>query len=89
MLRISRIEDGAAGPSIKLEGKLLAPWVAEIEAACQEANRNHGRSRLDLSAVTFVDADGLCLLERLAASGAELVHCNHFVATLLHREATP
>lgn len=89
MLRITRVENGAEGPTIKLEGKLLAPWIAEIEAACQAAAVAHGRPRLDLSAVTYVDADSIGLLARLAAGGAELAHCNHFVATLLHGEVKP
>jgi anti-anti-sigma regulatory factor len=87
MLRITHIEGCQSGPTIKLEGKLLAPWTTEVRAACQAAAEGQPRPRLDLSAVTYVDADGMRLLEELAQGGMELANCSHFIATLLHREA--
>lgn len=87
MLRITQVESRSDGPTIKLEGKLLAPWASEIKVACQAIRNRHDQPRLDLSAVTYVDADGIRLLEELAASGVELAHYSHFVATLLHRGA--
>ena len=87
MLRITQVESLAAGPTVKLEGKLLGPWVLEVRAACQQAAAARGHSRLDLSAVTYVDSDGEKLLDELLSSGTELVDCSRFIAALLHREA--
>jgi len=87
MLRITRVESQTNGPTIKLEGKLLGPWTQEVRSACQAAAEVNGRSRLDLSALTFVDAEGVKLLAELLAGGIELADCSHFVATLMHWEA--
>jgi hypothetical protein len=87
MLRITRVESQTNGPTIKLEGKLLAPWTDEVRVACQRAAHAAGRPRLDLSAVTFVDGEGAKLLAELIADGSELADCSHFVATLMHWEA--
>ena len=87
MLRITRVESQTRGPTIQLEGKLLAPWTEEVRLACRTAGDPHVRPRLDLSAVTFVDAEGRKLLTELIAGGVELADCSHFVATLMHWEA--
>lgn len=59
--------------TLELEGKLVGPWVPEVEA-CWEAER--GKSPefyVDLAGVSFVDAEGRALLIRLHQAGAVLV----------------
>jgi len=58
-----------------LEGSLSGPWVAEVELAWQGAtvDRQPGEIRVDLSDVTFVSNEGKQLLERMCASGTEIV----------------
>lgn len=58
-----------------LEGSLSGPWVAEVERAWHGAtvDRQPGKIRVDLSDVTFVSDEGKQLLERICASGAEIV----------------
>ena len=58
-----------------LEGKLVGPWVQELEL-CWRAAVGTPLSypvRVDLSAVTFIDAPGKALLAQLYREGAELV----------------
>jgi hypothetical protein len=56
----------------QLEGKLAGPWVQELER-CWRSAPGTRRSCVDLSSVTFIDADGKALLGQLHREGAELV----------------
>jgi len=58
-----------------LEGRLTGPWVRELELSWRSAD---GTSqihpmRVDLSSVTFIDAEGKALLTRMCREGAQLV----------------
>jgi len=85
MLRITRLlKDGTVW--LRLEGKLAAEWVTECRDACA-GDLTHGRRpSLDLSAVTFVDRDGVQLLRQLAQEGVAIPLRSNFVAELLNLE---
>jgi hypothetical protein len=57
---------------VKLEGKLVGPWVKELEAVWQEIEPGKSAT-VSLEAVTFIDDQGKDLLARMQESGAELV----------------
>jgi hypothetical protein len=82
MLRIIRIDHSGAGPTIRLEGKLLTLWVEEVDAVCRSA----GAVTLDLSHVTFVDQAGIDLLRSLIADGVPMCACTTYIAELLDRK---
>ena len=86
MLRITRIdlEGSASNRTLKLEGKLLGPWVDELSRACEELRMPPHCLRLDLADVTFVDPIGLKLLDDLVGQGATIVGCSDFIADLLN-----
>lgn len=85
MLRItSSTKDGAAW--LKIEGKLVGPWVDECRAACMRTTNLGPRLALDLSEITFVDADGVRLLRELVEQGVEVPVRSNFVAELLRSE---
>ena len=86
MLRITRLEGHDSISTLRLEGKLLGPWVTELARSCNELPCPPNRLRLDLSAVTFVDGPGVALLRDLLARGATLAACSRLVAELLHVE---
>lgn len=71
MLKITtRREAGAL--IFQLEGKLAGPWVQELER-CWRSAPDTRRSCVDLSSVTFIDADGKALLGQMHREGAELM----------------
>jgi outer membrane protein len=74
MLRIT-IHDSASGTTFQLEGKLAGAWVGELEQCWITASSAlKGRNlAVDLTQVSFIDADGRNLLERMAGAGADLV----------------
>ena len=85
MLRVSRINSGTS-TTLKLEGKLLGPWVGELARLLGD-NSVCSPIHLDLTAVSFVDGPGAQLLRDLISSGTTIVACSSFVAELLATEA--
>jgi anti-anti-sigma regulatory factor len=74
MLRIY-IHDEVPVTSFVLEGKLIGPWVKELEKYWQSAVAvNPSRAMLvDLADVTFVDSDGRGLLARMRRKGVRFL----------------
>ncbi len=84
MLRITQMLNHKS-VLLKLEGRLLEPWIAELRSTWQRIPNNR-EIGLDLSAVTFTDADGAALLQAIIDRGARLVACSAFISQTLHRE---
>ena len=74
MLRIT-INDQAGVTSFVLEGKLVGPWVKELEQCWESAlAADPARSMLvNLAAVTFIDSEGRALLTRMRRQGVRLL----------------
>ena len=72
MLRIARVDDGGSRttPALRLEGKLLGPWVTELSRACDELRVSPNALCLDFTDVTFIDSAGLGLIHDLIRQGA-------------------
>ena len=85
MLRISQVDvrTGDSIPMLKLDGKLLGPWVEELSRACQALEVPPSRLCLNLADVTFIDSAGLALLGDLIRRGATISECTGFVEELL------
>ncbi len=83
MLRITPATRPAVATHLVLEGRLVGPWVAELQAAVMAAG-SLSRVHLDLSGVHFVDAQGLALLHRLQDQGVILQTPSPFVQELLN-----
>ncbi len=85
MLRITRsMADGAV--RLRVEGKLVGPWVDECRAACARETVEGRPLALDLADITYVDADGVQLLRELVEQGVEIPVRSRFVAELLRLE---
>ena len=72
--------------TLKLEGELLEACVGSVRDACAKGSRPSKRLRLDLAAVSYVDAPGAQLLRDLMREGIPIVACSDFVAELLELE---
>jgi anti-anti-sigma regulatory factor len=74
MLRIT-INDQPPTTSFVLEGKLVGPWVQELEKCWASASAAApARAMLvNLAAVTFIDSDGRALLARMRRRGVRLL----------------
>lgn len=61
------------GVSLVVEGRLAGPWVEELRTYCCRILDDQQRcTRIDLTGVTFIDADGKRLLTQLWQQGVEL-----------------
>ena len=74
MLKITGQRDAAPDSmSLILEGKLAGPWVEELNSYwCQMPLNQRSCTVIDLTGVTFIDANGNALLTKLWQQGAEL-----------------
>jgi hypothetical protein len=84
VLKITQLSRKGRMPTIRLEGEILAPWVAAVREACTARGRRSRRLHLDLAAVTYADAAGVQLLRDLLGEGVEIAACSSFVGELLH-----
>jgi anti-anti-sigma regulatory factor len=74
MLKITTLIH-AESTTFKLEGRLVGPWVQELERCWMSTVDMRKKHPLfvDLSAVTYVDSDGKDLLKKLHQNGVKLV----------------
>jgi hypothetical protein len=83
MLKITVIDrPTGTATGLRLEGKLLEPWLGELQAACA-ALGSAQPPELDLAAVSFVDTASARRLQDLITAGARVTACSGFVAELL------
>jgi hypothetical protein len=82
MLKIV-VEPGDGIGTVRAEGQMIGPWVAELRRSCEELVQAGVKPIVDLAGVSFVDRDGLDLLRTLGRRGVALVNCSSFVAEQL------
>ena len=87
MLKISVVE-GPRRRRLIVEGKLIAPWAAELAAACEMARADlHGRELIvDLRSVTGISPEGESVLLQLMSEKVKF-HCGVFIKEVLRQLA--
>jgi hypothetical protein len=88
MLKIAVADSSDQAITIRLEGRVIGPWVAELGRASERALARSGQLTLDLAHVSFIDQEGIALVRSLQARGAGLRNCSPFVGEQL-REVRP
>jgi ABC-type transporter Mla MlaB component len=85
MLRVLPLPPSQARPTdarLQLVGQVSGSWVTELRRVCDELLAAHGHLEIDMTEVSFVDADGLRLFDELT-NRIVLVNCALFVAAQL------
>ena len=80
MLRIEVL--GIDRHTVRAAGRLAGPWVAELSRALEELSASRS-VELDLTEVSFADADGVALLRTLRKRGSVHLRCSAFVGAQL------
>lgn len=80
MLKISETTNGKGILTLRLEGRVIGPWVEELRRICEPFLDTNDSLDLDMAEVTYADREGVVLLHRLQACGATLMNCSPFVA---------
>ena len=90
MLKISLI-DNARQRRLVVEGKLIAPWAAELRSACEKATADlHGRELvIEMKHVTAISLEGENVILELINAGIKFrcdgVFTKHVVKQLTRR----
>ena len=89
MLRIT-VQNTSGAPTVHLDGKLAGEWVKELEHVWDglSIGGQATHTTLDLSGVSFVDADGKRLLGAILQQGAKLEEPQPLVQFILNEMDT-
>jgi hypothetical protein len=84
MLKISIVENRAQRRLV-LEGKLIAPWAAELRPACEKAKADLGDRELvvEVKNLTAINQAGENVLLELMREGVKFRGCGVFTKHLL------
>jgi ABC-type transporter Mla MlaB component len=82
MLKISELS-GNRAVTLKLEGRLIGPWVGELRTTCEECLRTARRVNLDFAGVSYADREGVALMVTLRERGVGITNCAPFLAAEL------
>ena len=87
MLKISQVGKANHSVTLKLEGRVVGPWVGELRQVCETLLTEGRALKLDLADVTFADADGVAVLSGFKTRGVTLKNCSPFVEEQLRSTA--
>ena len=79
MLKISQAGSLNHCVTLKLEGRIVGPWVTELRRVCELLLAEDRELKLDLADVSYVDGGGVAALTAFKSSGAKLTNCSPFV----------
>lgn len=83
MLRIHISDAERETATIRLEGRVIGPWVDEVRRVCEGILAHGTRLVLDLSAVAFVGQEGIELFRALRERHVVFRNCSPFVGAQL------
>jgi len=83
MLKISQIGPVNHTVTLRVEGRIVGPWVAELQHSCEEVLTSDQTLKLHLAEVEFMDPQGVALLSSLRSRGVALLECPPFAAEQL------
>lgn len=78
MLKISQIGQTDHSVTLRLEGRIVGPWVTELRQSCEQILREGQSLRLELAGVEFMDADAVALLSSLRSRAVAFIECPLF-----------
>jgi anti-anti-sigma regulatory factor len=86
MFRTTEISEDEKTVTIRLDGKLIDAWVSDLEKLCMRYKDEKNKTVvLDFSGVTFIDRNGLRMLENIKDEKIKIINCSLFIQALLHK----
>ena len=79
MLKISQAGKANHSVTLKLEGRVVGPWVGELRQVCETLLTKGRPLKLDLADVTFADSSGVVALSSFKSRGVTFTNCSPFV----------
>jgi anti-anti-sigma regulatory factor len=89
MFRTTEISEDERTVTLRLDGKLVHAWVSNLEMLCLHYKDEKNKTVvLDFSGVSFIDNDGVRMLENIKDEKIKIINCSLFIQTLLHKLVT-
>ena len=79
MLKISQTGNPNHSVTLKLEGRVVGPWVVELQRVCEPLLAEDRKLKLDLADVSYLDGEGVAVLTHFKSRGVRLNNCSPFV----------
>ena len=84
MFRITEIPKDEETVTLRLEGKVIDMWIPELKRIClYHRKEKNKRVVLDFSGVTFIDDNGVRMLESIQDGRIEIINCSLLIDSLL------
>ena len=83
MLKISQVEPVNHSVTLRLEGRIIGPWVTELSQTCEQVLVSGRPLTLQLADVEFMDGGGVALLTALRSRGVSITDLPPFIAEQL------
>lgn len=75
MLRITETDVTVDGTKLRLDGKLVGPWVRELRLVCEPMLAKGEQIQVDCGGISSIDSEGIALMRTLQARFVTLVNC--------------
>ena len=84
MLRITETSEDEKTVTLKLGGKVVGTSVSDLEKLCLHYRDGKNKTVvLDFSGVTFIDNNGVRMLEKIKNERIQIINCSLFIRSLL------
>ena len=84
MLKIDVADQAGQGITVRLEGRMVGPWVEEFQRACEPYLGNGHALTLDFGGVSFIGREGVALCRTLRQGRASFTNCSPFIKEQLN-----
>lgn len=85
MIRITETYEDEKTVILRLDGKITDDWVADLKKLCLRYRDEKNRAvTLDFSGVTFINDEGVKMLESMMDKQVKIINCSLFVEALLN-----
>jgi ABC-type transporter Mla MlaB component len=86
MLRITETDVTVDGTKLRLDGKLVGPWVRELGLVCEPMLAKSEQIQVDCGGISSIDREGIALMRTLKAKFVTLVNCSPFIKLQLEQK---
>jgi anti-anti-sigma regulatory factor len=84
MLRITRIGESQSLVTLKVEGQIISEWVSLLEKEALSSLQEKKEVVLDFTEVTFINHNGVEMLQKISAENIRIVNCCPLIKDLLN-----
>ncbi len=84
MFRITEMFEDEETIKLKVDGKLVGTCISLLTEECVKYTKNEEKTvLLDVSGVSYIDTDGVKMLESIKDENLQIINCPMFIEALL------